>query len=196
MRDTRRHLSAPDNQAGLTLLELIMACAILLVLASAAIPLARFTVKREKEAELRRDLREMRNAVDSYKDAADRHLIRVEAGTEGYPPDLETLVQGVDLVGQSGPETSAGTVAGQSALPAPQFGSTQDETTNGAGATAIRHVRFLRRIPVDPMTGQATWGLRAVQDPPDSKSWGGKDIFDVYSLSNGTALDSTQYSDW
>ena len=146
---------------GMTLLELIMACAILLVLATAAVPTARYSIRRQKEVELRQDLREIRNAIDRYKDAADRNLIRVEVGTEGYPPDLETLVRGVQLAG------------------APD-----------------RRVRFLRRIPVDPMTRVADWGLRAVQDDPDSMSWGGKNVFDVFSRSTATAIDGTRYSDW
>jgi len=145
----------------MTLLELVIACAILLILSSAALPVARISVKRQKEAELRRDLREIRIAIDRYKDAADRNLIRVEVGTEGYPPDLETLVRGVQL--------ATGT---------------------------DRRVRFLRKIPTDPMTGRADWGLRAIQDDPDSNSWGGKNVFDVYSRSTGTALDGTRYSDW
>ncbi len=148
-------------QAGMTLLELVVACAILMVLASAAVPVARVTVKRQKETELRQALREMRTAIDRYKDAADRNLIRVEVGTEGYPPDLETLVKGVAI-----------------------------------GPGGDRRLRFLRRIPVDPMTGRADWGLRAVQDDPDSTSWGGKNVFDVYSRSTGTALDGAKYSDW
>ncbi len=145
----------------MTLLELIIACAILVVLASAALPVARYTIIRGKEAELRRDLREMKDAIDRYKDLADRNLIRVEIGSEGYPPDLETLVKGVSI-----------------------------------GASADRKIRFLRKIPVDPMTGQADWGLRAVQDDPDSQSWGGKNVFDVYSKSQATALDGTKYSEW
>ncbi len=145
----------------MTLLELVIACAILLILSSAALPVARISVKRQKEAELRRDLREIRIAIDRYKDAADRNLIRVEVGTEGYPPDLETLVRGVQL--------ATGT---------------------------DRRVRFLRKIPTDPMTGRADWGLRAIQDDPDSSSWGGKNVFDVYSRSTGTALDGTRYSNW
>ena len=148
-------------QAGMTLLELIIACSILLVLASAALPMARVAIKRQKEAELRRDLREMRTAIDRYKDLADRNLIRVELGSEGYPPDLDTLVKGVQL-----------------------------------GAGNDRRIRFLRRIPTDPMTGRTDWGLRAVQDDPDSTSWGGKNIFDVYSRSTGTGIDGTKYSDW
>lgn len=152
-----------SREAGMTLLELIIACAILVILSSAALPLTRLTIVRERERELRRDLREMRNAIDRYKDLADRNLIRVELGSEGYPPDLDTLVKGVAL--------------------------------GGAGA-AGKNIRFLRRIPVDPMTGQADWGLRAVQDDPDSNNWGGKNVFDVYSKSYGTAMDGTKYSDW
>ena len=149
------------GQAGMTLLELIVACTILLILSSAAMPLARYTIMRQRETELRQDLREMRNAIDRYKDLSDRNLIRVELGSEGYPPDLDTLVKGVQL-----------------------------------GAANDRRIRFLRRIPVDPTTGRADWGLRAIQDDPDSMSWGGKNVFDVYSKSQGTALDGTKYSDW
>jgi len=145
----------------MTLLELIIACTILLILSSAAMPLARYTIMRQRETELRQDLREMRNAIDRYKDLSDRNLIRVELGSEGYPPDLDTLVKGVQL-----------------------------------GAANDRRIRFLRRIPIDPMTGRADWGLRAIQDDPDSMSWGGKNVFDVYSKSQGTALDGTKYSDW
>src|SRR6202166_119113 len=155
-----RNQRAPD-QAGMTLIELIIACAILLILASAALPIAKFTVIRSKESELHRDLREMRAAIDRCKDATDRNQIRVELGSEGYPPDLETLVKGVQL-----------------------------------GASSDKKIRFLRRIPVDPMTGQPEWGLRAVQDDPDSTSWGGKNVFDVYSKSQGIAQDGTKYSDW
>ena len=133
-------------QAGMTLLELIIACTILLILSSMALPVARFTVIREREKELRYDLREMRNAIDKYKDLADQQKIRVEVGSEGYPPDLDTLVKGVALGG------------------------------SGAGG---KNIRFLRRVPVDPMTGRAEWGLRSVQDDPDSNSWGGKNVFDV-----------------
>jgi len=147
--------------AGMTLLELIIACAILMILSSAALPIAKYSIVRQKEAELHRDLREMRDAIDRYKDVADRNQIRVEIGSEGYPPDLETLVKGVQL-----------------------------------GASSDRKIRFLRRIPVDPTTGRAEWGLRAVQDDPDSTSWGGKNVFDVYSKSTSAALDGTKYSDW
>jgi len=161
---SRRRLS---SKAGMTLLELIVSCAILVVLASAAIPIARFSVIREKENELKRDLLEMREAIDRYKDLADHGQIRVDATTGGYPPDLETLVKGVPLA-----SLSAG------------------------GSAAGKTIRFLRRIPVDPMTRDADWGLRAVEDDADSTSWGGKDVFDVYSKSTGTAMDGTKYSEW
>jgi general secretion pathway protein G len=151
------------RQAGMTLLELIIACAILMILASMALPIARFTVMREREKELRMDLREVRTAIDKYKDLADQQKIRVEVGSDGYPPNLETLVKGVAVGG-----------------------------TGAAG----KNIRFLRRIPVDPMTGRSDWGLRSVQDDPDSTSWGGNNVFDVYSKSTATALDGTQYSSW
>jgi len=155
--------SAPrSSQAGMSLLELIIASSILLILASAALPLFKVTVVREKERVLRADLREMRDAIDKYKDLADRNLIRVEAGSENYPADLETLVK----------------------------------VTHLGGSGLDRKIRFLRRIPVDPMTGRADWGLRAVQDDPDSRSWGGHNVFDVYCKSDKTALDGTRYSDW
>ena len=151
------------GQAGMTLLELIIACTILLILSSAALPIARFTIVRERERELRHDLRDMRNAIDRYKDYADRGMLRTEVGSEGYPPDLDTLVKGVAL--------------------------------GGSGASG-KNVRFLRRVPVDPMTGQPDWGMRSIQDDPDSQSWGGKNVFDVYSKSQATALDGTKYTDW
>ncbi|HTZ31059.1 MAG TPA: prepilin-type N-terminal cleavage/methylation domain-containing protein [Methylomirabilota bacterium] len=154
-RVRRRH----SSESGLTLLELIIASTLLLILASAALPLVRITIVRSREAELRRELREMRNAIDRYKDMADALAFQTEVGSNGYPPDLDTLVKGV-------------TVAGN------------------------RKVRFLRRIPVDPMTGKTDWGLRSVQDDPDSSSWGGDNVFDVHSNSQGIALDGTKYSDW
>ena len=161
MNRLRRKIGRQNLQAGMTLLELIIACSILIILASAALPVARFSIVRGKEAELRRDLRDMKDAIDRYKDAADKNLIRVEAGSEGYPPDLETLVKGVQL-----------------------------------GASADKKIRFLRKIPADPITGQADWGLRCVSDDADSNSWCGKNVFDVYSKSQATALDGTKYSDW
>lgn len=162
MRATKQHGSGQRGaQTGMTLVELIIACAILMVLSSAALPIARFSIMKRKENELHRDLREMRDAIDRYKDAADRNLIRVEVGSEGYPPDLDTLVKGVQL-----------------------------------GGAADRKIRFLRRIPVDPMTGRAEWGLRCVSDDPDSTSWCGKNIFDVYSKSTANAENGERYSDW
>jgi general secretion pathway protein G len=195
MRFRNQRSARSRTQVGLTLLELIMACGILLVLATSALPVARYTVKRQKEAELRRNLREMRDAIDRYKDAADRNLFRIEAGSEGYPPDLETLVAGVELAPAPGTAANPAALAGQAGFSITQFGDTATRAST-AGDDAIRHVRFLRRIPVDPMTGRADWGFRAVQDDPDSRSWSGRNVFDVYSLSNGTALDGTRYSDW
>ena len=146
------------GERGLTLVELIVAVAILAILAGSAVPLARTVVRRDKERELRRDLWEMRDAIDRYKDAADRGAFQIKVGTEGYPPDLETLVKGID--------------------------------SNG------KKLRFLRRVPVDPMTGNTDWGLRSMQDDPDSESWGGQNVFDVYTKAQGTALDGTKYSEW
>jgi general secretion pathway protein G len=143
---------------GFTLIELIAAVTILLILSGMAIPMARITIKREKERELRHALWEMRDAIDRYKDAADRGGFQVKAGTQGYPPDLDTLVNGVDVGGKK--------------------------------------VRFLRKIPIDPMTNGADWGLRSDQDDPNSDSWNGDDVFDVYTKSQGTALDGTKYKDW
>src|ERR1700737_363072 len=150
-----------SSEHGMTLLELILACAILMIFSSAALPIARYSIVHKKEELLHYELRQMRDAIDRYKDLADRNLIRVEVGSEGYPPDLETLVKGVQL-----------------------------------GAGNDRKIRFLRNIPKDPITGQAEWGLRAVQDDPDSTSWGGKNVFDVYSKSQGTASDGTRYANW
>jgi general secretion pathway protein G len=145
----------------MTLLELIIASAILLILSAVALPIVRQQLVGRKESDLRRDLREIRDAIDRYKDLADQGKIRVEAGTEGYPPDLETLVKGVNI-----------------------------------GPGADKKIRFLRRIPKDPMTGRPEWGLRAIQDDPDSTSWSGHNVFDVYTKSQATALDGTRYSDW
>ncbi len=153
------------SQQGITLLELVIACSILLILATMALPIARFTATREREAMLRHNLQDIRDAIDRYKDLADHGQIRVDINSGGYPPDLETLVKGIPLTG----------------------------TASGAGS---KKIRFLRSIPVDPMTGQADWGLRSVEDDPDSTNWGGKNVFDVYSKSTGTAMDSTKYSEW
>ena len=145
----------------MTLLELIIASSILVILAAAALPAVRFMVVRPKEAELRRDLREIRDAIDRYKDYSDLNFIRSKFGSNGYPPDLETLVKGVQV-----------------------------------GASDSSKVRFLRRIPIDPMTGRADWNLQSIQDDPDSTSWGGNDVYDVHSKSQATALDGTRYADW
>ena len=153
-----RMRSKHSGEAGLTLVELIVTVAILAILATAAVPVARFQVKRTQERELHYDLWQMRSAIDAYKDAADRGAFQVKLDSQGYPPDLQTLVNGVDVKGKK--------------------------------------VRFLRRIPEDPMTHSTDWGLRSMQDDPDSDSWGGQNVFDVYSKSNGTALDGTKYKDW
>jgi general secretion pathway protein G len=181
-------------QAGMTLLELIIACGILLVLSSAALPLARVTVKRQREAELRRDLREMRDAIDRYKDAADKNLIRTEVGSEGYPPDLETLTTGV-TVSVGGTSQVGISAANLAALSGTAQGAATSSQSSSSSQTPAK-VRFLRKVPVDPMTGKADWGLRAVQDDPDSHSWHGHNVFDVYSLSTDTAMDGTNYADW
>ena len=160
MRKIPTYRREGSSQQGMTLLELILACAILMILSSAALPIARYSIMHKKEELLRYDLRQIRDAIDRYKDLADANKIRVEVGSEGYPPDLETLVTGVKL-----------------------------------GAGDDKKIRFFRHIPVDPMTGQADWGLRAVQDDADSTSWGGKNVFDVYSRSQATASDGTRYSD-
>ena len=139
-------------------MELIVTVAILAILASAAVPLARWNVKREKERELHRDLWEMRAAIDAYKDAADKGGIQTKVDSQNYPPDLDTLVKGVEIRGKK--------------------------------------VRFLRRIPPDPMTGKTEWGMRSTQDEPDSQSFGGQNLFDVYSKSQGTGLNGTKYAEW
>jgi type II secretory pathway pseudopilin PulG len=224
----RLHTSYPRARrsriAGLTLIELILTCGILLILSTAAIPLFRMTIQHRKEAELRYDLREMRNAIDRYKDDADKNLIRTEVGSQNYPPDLQTLVDGVTISGGGGGAggISASALAGASGTS--QFGSagTPQLGTGAAGGTTqfgpgatggipsigstgtagqalsdtTSKVRYLRKIPMDPMTGKADWGLRAVQDDADSTSWGGHNVFDVYSQSQAMAIDGTKYSDW
>jgi general secretion pathway protein G len=145
-------------ERGLTLVELIVTITILSILAGAAVPIARFQVKRQKERELRYDLWMMRDAIDHYKDAADRGAFQTKVDSQNYPPDLETLVNGIDV--QS------------------------------------KKVRFLRHIPIDPMTGKTEWGMRSMQDDPNSDSYGGQSVFDVYSKSQDTALDGTKYSTW
>jgi len=186
-----------NKTAGLTLIELILACGILIILSSAAIPMARMTIQRQREAELRRDLREMRNAIDRYKDDADKNLIRTEVGSQNYPPDLQTLIDGVtiSLGGNATGGISAAQLAAASAGSATTAGQFGASVGQGLGDTPSK-VRYLRKIPVDPMTGKAEWGLRAVQDDPGSDSWGGHNVFDVYSQSQATAIDGTKYSDW
>jgi general secretion pathway protein G len=156
-----QHKTRPRQQSGMTLLELIIACAILLILSTAALPIARHSIIHAKERELRRELREMKDAIDRFKDAADKNLIRTEVGNENYPPDLETLVKGVNV-----------------------------------GAGTDKKIRFLREIPTDPITGQKEWGLRCVSDDPDSTSWCGRNVFDVYSKSQATGTDGRRYSEW
>ena len=153
------------GQRGFTFVELLVVCTLLLILASAIMPMAKVTVQRQREVELRRALREMRTAIDKFKEAADMQQISMfdmKAGAEGYPPDLETLVEGVSVVGDA----------------------------------SGRKLKFLRRIPIDPMTNSTEWGMRSYQDKPDSTSWGGQNVYDVYTKSKGTALDGTKYIDW
>jgi general secretion pathway protein G len=145
-------------ERGFTLLELIVASTILAILTLMAVPLARVTIQREKEKQLRQALWEMRDAIDRYKETAERGGLQTKVDSQNYPPDLETLVKGVDVQGKK--------------------------------------IRFLRSIPTDPMTKSKEWGLRSMQDDPDSDSWGGQNIFDVYTKSQGTGLDDTKYKDW
>jgi general secretion pathway protein G len=168
------HSSAPSassavrsgrSDSGYTFIELLVVSAIVLILASAIMPLAKVTAARTREAELHRVLREMRTAIDKYKDAADTGVIgalEIKVGSEGYPPDLETLVEGVAV----------------------------------ANDATGRKLKFLRRIPVDPMTRGMEWGLRSYQDKPDTTRWGGQNVFDVYTTFNGKGLDGTNFRDW
>lgn len=153
------------RREGFSFIELVVVSAILLILSAAVLPLAKVTIQRQREVELRRALREMRTAIDRYKDAVDQGMIGsidVKAGSEGYPPDLDTLVTGVSM----------------------------------ANDASGRKLKFLRRIPIDPMTRSTDWGKRSYQDSPESTSWGGQNVYDVYTKSGGTALDGTKYSDW
>jgi general secretion pathway protein G len=162
MRTTAfKKVGREGSRRGFTLVELIAAITILLLLSAIALPLARVQVQRTREAELRQALRDLRQAIDRYKDLADRGMIPAKPDSFNYPPDLETLVKGVPLKG-----------------------------------AATAKYKFLRRIPEDPMTGSTEWGLRSMQDDPDSRSWSGGNVFDVYSKSQGTALDGTRYADW
>jgi len=148
------------REAGFTLAELVMVAALLAMLAGMAMPVAKFTVKRRKEMELRLALRQMRTAIDEYKRLSDQGMIPIKVGGEGYPETLEELVEGVEIVGQNTKR------------------------------------KFLRRIPIDPFTKEQEWGLRSYQDEPDSMSFGGQNVYDVYSLTEGIALDGTEYKDW
>jgi general secretion pathway protein G len=149
------------GQAGYTLAELVMVAAVMVILAGAALPAVKYTARRTKEMELRHDLRQMRDAIDSYKRYSDMGLLPVDVGTEGWPAELDDLVEGVEIAGQ-----------------------------------IDRKLKLLRRIPVDPMTGEAEWGLRSFQDEPDSDSWGGENVFDVYSQSSGVGLNGVPYRQW
>ena len=154
-----------DDTRGYTFVELIIVTTIILILASAVQPLVRVTIQRQKESELRRALRDMRDAIDKFKEAADAQMIpatELKPNSEGYPPDLESLVEGVSV----------------------------------ANDATGRKLKFLRRVPFDPMTGADEWGMRSYQDKPDTTRWGGQNVFDVYMMSTGTALDGTKYRDW
>ncbi len=154
-----------QTASGFSFVELMVVTTIILILASAAVPLAKVSFQRQREIELRRDLREIRTAIDRYKDAADKGQIgatEIKAGSEGYPESLQVLVDGVPA----------------------------------ANSASDLKLKFLRRIPIDPMTHSTDWGMRSYQDPPDATSWGGQNVFDVYTKSDGTALDGTRYRDW
>lgn len=162
IRITRRRL---DSGPGFSFVELLVVTALLGILASAIMPLAHVAMQRQREIELRRALRELRTAIDHYKDAADQGMIaatELKLGNEGYPPTLEVLVEGV----------------------------------RASGDATDRKLKFLRRIPIDPITRSKEWGMRSYQDRPDSRSWGGQNVFDVFTTSDGTALDGTKYKDW
>ena len=149
---------ARRRQRGFTLIELIVATTILIILTGMAVPIVRISVQRERERELHQALWTLRDAIDRYKDAADRGAFQTKVGSENYPPDLETLVKGEDVQGKK--------------------------------------LKFLRKVPIDPMTGKNEWGMRSMQDDPDSDSWGEQNVFDVYTKSLGTALDGTKYREW
>lgn len=157
-----------NQRKGFTLIEMLVTVTILAILAAAIMPLAKTAIKREKEIELRRNLRLMREALDAYKKLADEKKIEVEEDSEGYPPDLETLVNGVEL---------------------------KEETEEGKESSK-RIMKFLRRIPIDPMTNSFDWGLRSYQDEADSEEWGEENVYDVYTKSRATALDGTKYREW
>jgi general secretion pathway protein G len=155
------HASRARGARGFTVVELAIVAAMIAILTAMVVPIARYTVKRQKELELKDQLRFMRNAIDKYKQYSDNGVIRIQLGSEGYPPDLDTLVDGVPQIGQIN-----------------------------------KKLKFLRQVPIDPMTGKAEWGLRSFQDEPDSIAWGGQNIYDVHSLSGGRAIDGSYYKDW
>lgn len=163
---SRKRERPAHTDAGFTLVELIVAFTILLALSAMAVPAARSQIRREREKELREDLHEMRSAIDKYKDLVDANKIQMQSDTFGYPKTLQMLVDGVPMQGQ----------------------------LSGNGQS--NKVRFLRRIPKDPMTGTTDWGMRSMQDDPDSSSWGGQDVFDVYTKSTDKGSDGTPYSEW
>ena len=146
---------------GFTLIELIATITIISILVALSVPLARNSIKRERERQLREALREMRTAIDKFKEESDKGTVEKPIDTEGYPQTLETLVDGVQLIGQAG-----------------------------------KNLKLLRKIPIDPMTNSTDWGMRSYQDEPTSQSWGGQNVFDVYTKSDGVAFDGTRYRDW
>ena len=163
--------SAFASRRGFTLIEMIVTLTVLAILAAAAMPIAETAIQRDKELELRRALREIREALDAYKKLADEKRIEVEEDNEGYPPDLETLVKGVEV-------------------------QERQEGEEEGGKASKKIIRFLRRIPKDPMTGTIEWGLRSYQDDPDSDVWGEENVYDVRSKSGAKALDGSRYRDW
>jgi len=162
MTGSRSRLTAHGSrQLGFTIVELAVVAAMIAILTAMVVPVAKYTLKRQDEIELRYQLRLMRDAIDKYKQFSDLGLIPMQLGSEGYPKDLTTLVEGVTLVGQ-----------------------------------LDKKQKFLRRVPIDPMTKKAEWGMRSFQDDPDTIAWGGQNVYDVFSLSSGRAIDGTYYKDW